>query len=206
MGNSSTIDVFATNDEMLRIAREFAENHELWITVIRFPDLIVLGRSWVDVESHTRQPVELHDCLDILLTADEPDLAGVRQTAEFFKHGAFKECIEFHIGHAGGDFVLETRIGAWYSEESRLKREVNAFVRMIRKNTMTGFWAFTADLEYREFYRALKRYTYGAKALQDAGAKIGKVEGPSYVLGEECPYPLSKAKIVERKSRRGGRR
>lgn len=200
MGHS-TIDLLATNEELTTFAREFAEKHDLWVTVIRFPSLVVCGRPWADIESHVRQPIAPLDCLEIVLTFVEPNLDGVGQAYDLLEKNLFPEWVAFNIASVGTRHVLASRVISWLSNDSQHAREVRSLLRSIRKVTMTGMWAFTADLKVREYYTTLTRYTRGAKALQDAGARVSDyASDPPCILGKNCPHPLSEATIFYRKA------
>lgn len=201
----STIELFATNEELIALAREFAIQNALWITIIKAPSLVVSSRVWASIETHLEHPVEPDERVEIVLTAIEPNLAEVSQTHDLLGNNVFPEWVAFIIACADDRYVLASRVSSWLSDGSKYTTQVKSLLRKIRKLTLTGYWAFTADLSARGYYTNLRRFTPAAKTLQDAGAKVSTATyDPPYVLGAECPYPLSEAAIVDRNARKQG--
>ena len=202
----STVDLYATNDELAGFAEEFVAKVGFRVTVINAHKFVVTGRHWDIAEKHLDRGIDPDDRIDVILTREEPVLDGVNQLYGLLQINKFPLWVGFVFPCVNEKLVLESRVLAYVSDDDPCKKDVNGLVRKIRKSTASGVWAFTGDMRLREFYTRGRRYTSGAKALQDSGARVSTYKDePQYILGEACPYPLSEVPIFDRKARAGSR-
>jgi hypothetical protein len=198
----STVDLFATNQELASFAEEFAIKVNFHITVINAHKFVVAGRCWDLANEHLDRGIDPDDRIDVILTPTEPVLEGVRQAYDFLEVNRLSSWVSFVFPCVNEAFVLESRVLAYVSDDDPYRKDIDGLVRKVRKSTANGVWAFTGDMKLREFYTRGRRYTSGAKALQDRGARVSTYKDePQYILGESCPYPLSEVPIFNRKAR-----
>ena len=197
----STIDLFATKHELITFAREFADGNGLWVTALKFTEYVVTSPSWIGIDSKVQDELRPDEQMELILTTDEPCLDGVTQMHNLLQINSFEQWVCFAISCANESYVLESSI-ITYASNDCWQRKCSGLMRKIRTATKSGFWGFAADMSCREYHSKLKRYTDGAKALQDSGAKVSSSSNdPPYILGETCPYPLSEIPICSRNAR-----
>lgn len=200
--SNSAIDLFAANEELAHFARQAKDSLAFWVTVIVFGRLIKSGTEWSVADSYLNSIGPL-ESVDVLLTPGKPSLEGVTQVYDFLQQNSFSSWMCFVFRTANSQQVLASRVLSYASSDSPYGKKIQKLMRHIRAHTRDGIWIFSKDNKEREFFTRIHRFTAGAKELQDHGAQVSIDEsGPTVVLGEECPYPLSEAKVFVREKKR----
>ena len=195
---NKTIDIFATQGELADIVSETASLLGYLMTFIDWEAKTTpfTTKQWRKVQDSLRGSAS--DQMDVVLTPAAPKLKNVDSFYTFLEMNQDSgNCILFRFGRADDSVVLVSNIEAYFSPGTNDAKIIGNVVRRIRNNAMRGFWIFNHDMTERAFRTTHFRYTSGAKALQDAGALVSDYrDEPNYILGEVCPYPYSKARVV----------